>query len=178
MLIAGDNESAQGSPHRTPAPAAWLAARVYLLMLSLPGAGAYGILQPAVVGLVLTNLRSWCRNSTVYGAVGSGSGTNASAGAAGGGAATGAARGSQKRRRGGAASENCEGGEGEESDGEGRAGARRRRGGGGGSGDVEEVLACLRLLKACVGSVTLISHQVCENVGCDEVTVVRAPTDK
>lgn len=53
----------QGSAHRAPAAAAWAACRAYLIMLSLPGAAAYGILQPAVLGLVLTNLRAWCRSS-------------------------------------------------------------------------------------------------------------------
>lgn len=134
MLLGDDIE---GSPHRTPSPAAWAAARAYLLMLSLPGAAAYGVLQPAVMGMVLTNLRSWCRNSAVYRP---------------GGDAPGKKGAPQKRRRGDAGG--AAGSDGD-SDGGGRGDGRRS-----GRGEREEVQACLELLKACLGCVSLAAHQV------------------
>eukprot|EP00903_Cladosiphon_okamuranus_P012149 g11397.t1 len=140
MLIGDDVE---GSPHRRPAAAAWAAARAYLLMLSLPGAPAYGVLQPAVLGMVLTNLRSWCRNSTVY--------------RPGGGGAAEKKKGPQKRRRGedaGGGAEEGDSDDGDDGDGD---GGRRRVSSGRASG--AEVQACLKLLKACLACVPLASHQ-------------------
>lgn len=146
-------EETEGSPHRNPSPAAWAAARAYLLMLSLPGAAPYGVLQSAVLGMVLTNLRSWCRNSAVYRPGGGGA-----PGVEGGG---GKKKGPQKRRRG----KDAEGGEDGDSsdDGGDEAGPRgvgRRVAGGGGRGSGGEVLACLKLLKSCLACVPLESHQV------------------
>lgn len=162
----------QGSPHRAPAAAAWAACRAYLLMLSLPGAAAYGILQPAVLGLVLTNLRAWCRSSAVYASGGATAavvieGVGDAVGGAGAGAG-GKKQGQQKRRRGGGAGAGSD----SESDGGGgegtRGGGRRKRrtvavrGGGGDErgGSCGDVEACLRLLKACLACVPLASHQV------------------
>lgn len=172
VMLLGDE--VQGSPHRAPAPAAWAAGRAYLLILSLPGAGAYGVLQPALVGVALTNMRSWSRNSAVHrsGGVSEQSGGGDGAGAEGG--VGGKKKGAAKRRR---AVKSAAGGdtesEAEESGGE--AAPRRRRGqkagtgvrggrgggGGGGEGASGQVLACLRLLKACMSCVPLTSHQVC-----------------
>lgn len=146
-------EETEGSPHRNPSPAAWAAARAYLLMLSLPGAAPYGVLQSAVLGMVLTNLRSWCRNSGVYRPGGGGA-----PGVEGGGG--GRKKGPQKRRRGKDAEE---GEDGDSSDGgeeAGRRGVGRRAAGGGGRGSGGEVLACLELLKSCLACVSLESHQV------------------
>lgn len=162
VMLLGDE--VEGSPHRRPAPAAWAAARAYLLLLALPGASAYGVLQPAVLGVVLTNLRSWCRNSNVYRPGGGGAG-----GAGGAGAGAGAEKKApQKRRRGedavddeadGAGSD--DGGDSDEDGGGGRRRAGRGGGrGGGGSATGEEVAACLKLLKACLACVPLASHQV------------------
>lgn len=180
MLLGNE---VQGSPHRDPAPAAWMAGRAYLLMLSLPGAGAYGILQPAVLGMLLTNLRSWCRNSVVYrpggvsaqaGVGDSGTAAAASAGAAASASAGGKRKGSQKRRRGSEAAGGYDSESGEESDGGGGSrtgakkgrrgvGAARARGGGGGGmggGGRGEVLACVTMLNECLACVPLASHQV------------------
>lgn len=136
MLLGDDVE---GSPHRTPSPAAWAAARAYLLMLSLPGAAAYGVLQPAVMGMVLTNLRSWCRNSGVYRP---------------GGDAAGKKKAPQKRRRA------EDGAEGSDDDGDSDGVGGRRAAGKGGGGDRAGVQACLELLKGCLSTVSLASHQV------------------
>ncbi len=160
-MLLGDE--VEGSPHRRPAPAAWAAARAYLLLLALPGAAAYGVLQPAVLGVVLTNLRSWCRNSNVYRPGGG------AAGAGGAGGAGAEKKGPQKRRRGDdVADDEADGGGsdgGGDSDEDGGGGRRRAgrgggRSGGGGSATGEEVAACLRLLKACLACVPLASHQV------------------
>lgn len=164
VMLLGDE--VQGSPHRAPSTAAWAAARAYLLMLSLPGAGAYGILQPAALGIVLTNLRSWCRNSSVHrpggGAAQAGSG-DAAVLAEGGGNK----KGPKKRRRGIEASGGSDDDGGGDSEGEGgrrggggRNGRRAGGGGGGGSGSDGEVQACLVLVKACLACVPLGSHQV------------------
>ncbi|CBJ30347.1 conserved unknown protein [Ectocarpus siliculosus] len=145
-------EETEGSPHRNPSPAAWAAARAYLLMLSLPGAAPYGVLQSAVLGMVLTNLRSWCRNSGVYRPGGGGA-----PGVEGGG--VGRKKGPQKRRRGKDAEE---GEDGDSSDGGDEAGPRgvgRCAAGGGGRWSGGEVLACLELLKSCLACVPLESHQ-------------------
>lgn len=141
MLLGDDVE---GSPHRRPAVAAWVAARAYLLMLSLPGATAYGVLQPAVLGLVLTNLRSWCRNSSVY-RPGGGGGEKK--------------QGPQKRRRGedAAGADDSDGGD---DDGDGGDGGGRRAAAAAGRASGGEVQACLKLLKACLACVPLASHQV------------------
>ncbi|CAM9107694.1 unnamed protein product [Ectocarpus sp. 4 AP-2014] len=145
-------EETEGFPHRNPSPAAWAAVRAYLLMLSLPGAAPYGVLQSAVLGMVLTNLRSWCRNSGVYRPGGGGA-----PGVEGGG--VGRKKGPLKRRRG----EYAKGGEdGDSSDGGEETGPRgvgRRAAGGGGRGSGGEVLACLELLKSCLACVSLESHQ-------------------
>ncbi|CAM9604187.1 unnamed protein product, partial [Ectocarpus sp. 12 AP-2014] len=150
VMLLGDET--EGSPHRNPSPAAWAAARAYLLMLSLPGAAPYGVLQSAVLGMVLTNLRSWCRNSGVYRPGGGGA-----PGVEGGGG--GRKKGPHKRRRG----KDAEGGEdGDSSDGGEEAGPRgmgRRAAGGGGRESGGEVLACLELLKSCLACVSLESHQ-------------------
>eukprot|EP00752_Nemacystus_decipiens_P008134 g7274.t1 len=135
-MLLGDE--ADGSPHRRPAAAAWAAARAYLLMLSLPGAAAYGVLQPAALGMVLTNLRSWCRNSSVY-RQGGGAGEKKKA--------------PQKRRRGEDVGGADESDDGDESDGD----AGGRRAAGRASGD--EAQACLKLLKTCLACVPLSSHQ-------------------
>lgn len=74
VMLLGDE--VQGSPHRAASPAAWRAARAYLRLLSLGGAGAYGFLQPAIVGTLLANIRAWCRNSAVYRPGGGGGGSN------------------------------------------------------------------------------------------------------
>lgn len=138
--LLGDD--VDGSPHRRPAAAAWAAARAYLLMLALPGAPAYGVLQPALLGMVLTNLRSWCRNSSVYRPGGGGAGAGEKK------------KGPQKRRRGedSGGADDCD--DGDESDGD--AGGRRAAGRASGG----EVQACLKLLKACLACVPLASHQV------------------
>ena len=141
-MLLGDE--VDGSPHRRPAPAAWAAARAYLLMLSLPGAAAYGVLQPAVLGMVLTNLRAWCRNSSVYRPGGGGAGDKK--------------KGPQKRRRGEEAGGADEGDDGDDSDDGHDAGGRRRAAAGRASGG--EVQSCLKLLKACLACVPLSSHQV------------------
>lgn len=138
-MLLGDE--VEGSPHRRPAAAAWAAGRAYLLMLSLPGAAAYGVLQPAVLGMVLTNLRSWCRNSSVY--------------RPGGGAAAGK-KGPQKRRRGEDAGGAHESDDGNDGDGDGGGGGGHSAGGASGG----EVQACLKLVKACLACVPLASHQV------------------
>jgi len=163
VMLLGDE--VEGSPHRRPAPAAWAAARAYLLLLALPGAAAYGVLQPAVLGVVLTNLRSWCRNSNVYRPGGGGAG-----GAGGAGAGAGAEKKApQKRRRGEDVVDDEAGGGGSDDGGdsdEDGGGDRRRAGrgggrnGGGGNATGEEVAACLKLLKACLACVPLASHQV------------------
>lgn len=151
IMLLGDD--VEGSPHRNPSLSAWAAARAYLLMLSLPGAAAYGVLQPAVLGMVLTNLRSWCRNSSVYRPGGAG-GSAAAMGEK--------KRGSQKRRR----SEEDDGADDDDDDsdgegGRGRGGGRRTVGrGAGGVSRGDEVQACLKLLKACLACVPLASHQV------------------
>ncbi|CAM9823437.1 unnamed protein product, partial [Laminaria digitata] len=163
----------QGSPHRAPAAAAWAAGRAYLLMLSLPGAAAYGVLQPAVLGLVLTNVRAWCRSSAVYRP---GGGSAPAAGAAvvvegvgeavGGAGAGGEKKGQQKRRRQGEAGAGSDsesdggGGEGARGGGKGKRRTVAVRGGGGErGGSCSDVEACLRLLKACLAGVPLASHQ-------------------
>lgn len=157
IMLLGDD--VEGSPHRNPSSSAWAAARAYLLMLSLPGAAAYGVLQPAVLGMVLTNLRSWCRNSGVYrpGGGGGGGGSAAAAGEK--------RRGNHKRRRGEDAGDGADDddsdGEGGEGGGGGGAGGRRTAGRAGrhvSRGD--EVQACLKLLKGCLSCVPLASHQV------------------
>lgn len=151
MLLAG--AEVQSSPHRVPAPAAWLAGRAYLAMLSLSGAGAYGILQPAAVGLVLTNIRSWCRNSNVHRPGGGSTGKGGGAGL----------KGAQKRRHGAGGTEDAS--DDEDSEGEAEGGGRRGEAGltrsaGGGAGEVDKVMECLRHVKACLDSVPLASHQV------------------
>lgn len=174
VMLLGDE--VQGSPHRTPVVAAWVAGRAYLLMLALPGAGAYGILQPAVFGLVLSNVRSWCRTSNIHrpGSVSGKSGAEDStavvrSSADGGGKS----HGLQKRRRGGQAIGSPEADSDADSENEeveaGRKGRRAatlallKRGGTNGNsaaGSGSEVYACIELVKACLASVPLASHQV------------------
>lgn len=162
IMLLGDE--VQGSPHRAPAPAAWAAGRAYLLTLSLPGAGAYGILQPALIGVALTNMRSWSRNSAVHrsGGVSEQSGGGDGAGAEVG--VGGKKKGPQKRRRAvksAAAGSDTES-EAEDNEGEGAPRRRGQKAGtrGKGPGASGEVFACLRLLKACLACVPLTSHQV------------------
>ncbi|CAM9946032.1 unnamed protein product [Choristocarpus tenellus] len=175
------------SPHRTPSPAAWAAVRGYLGMLALPGATSYGVFQPALFGLALTNIRSWCRNSSVYrpGAKvhtskdgGNGNDKSIIAGSTHGRDSR-AAR--LKRRRGrGGQEDDSEGGNTDEEDkddeedesgtgarraGVGRGGGRRTTRVGGAGGDnyeaVFSVPASINLLRASLSFVPISSHQVC-----------------
>lgn len=173
MLLGSEIE---GSPHRVPAPIAWVAARAYLLNLSISGAGAYGILQPAIVGAVLTNIRSWCRNSSVHrpaGGVPSEKGkgvhsdkmkgvlSNKGKGSGRGGA-TKRGRGNGSWGAGDAESDSeslCESDE-EHASGGGRSRRSRLAASSSGCGDMYELHACVRLLKDCLASVPLASHQV------------------
>ncbi|CAM9654942.1 unnamed protein product, partial [Discosporangium mesarthrocarpum] len=70
MLLGqvGNDTSLPSSSRRIPSPAAWTAVRAYLSLLAVPGAASYGVSHPAILGLTLTNLRSWWRSSSVYSA--------------------------------------------------------------------------------------------------------------
>lgn len=164
LMLLGDE--VQGSSYRSPTPAAWAAGRAYLIMLSIPGAGAYGILQPAVLSIVLTNLRSWCRNSAVYRP----GGVSAVEVPEDGAERSGKNKGPRKRRRetelvaAGSDSES-DGESHEESAGKGRRKGRKRAGArvparGGVEVVATEVRAYMRLLNACLSCVPLASHQV------------------
>lgn len=165
MLLGSEIE---GSPHRVPAPIAWVAAHAYLLNLSISGAGAYGILQPAIVGAVLTNIRSWCRNSSVHRAAGGvssekGKGVPSNKGKGSGrGVAKKRGRGNGSAGAGDAESDSESLGESDEehASGDGRSRRSRLAASSSDCGDVHELHTCVRLLKDCLASVPLASHQV------------------
>lgn len=173
MLLGSEIE---GSPHRAPAPIAWVAARAYLLNLSISGAGAYGILQPAIVGAVLTNIRSWCRNSSVHRPAGGApsekgkgvpsdkrKGVTINKGKGNGrGGTKKRGRGNGSRGAGGAESDSESLGESDEEHASESGSSRRSKLAASRSdgGDMSELHACVRLLKDCLASVPLVSHQV------------------
>lgn len=146
-------EDVERFPSSVPSPVAWQASRAYLLMLSMPGAGAYGVLQPAAIGVTLNNVHAWCRNSAVFRPGGANRAANAIT----------TTRGPSKRRRrvsvDGSADERNEDSSGDESVGGQGHGVARRDGGKAGDVDpVDEVCGILRLIKACLSSMPLASH--------------------